>query len=85
MSDNEAPQSTQFERVIWAVITTLIAGGVIGLWTMASTVTRLDERVALWTKIYETRFEGLSSEQRDFRTRLERLERRDAARTGNTP
>lgn len=52
---------------------------------MALTLSRLDERVALWTKIDETRFEGITVEQRELRTRVDRIEQRDAAQTGTLP
>jgi hypothetical protein len=85
MTEDIKAQSTAFERLVWGVITTLIGAGVIALIVMALTVSRLDERVALWTKIYETRFEGITVEQRELRTRVDRIEQRDAARSGVVP
>lgn len=82
--DTIRAQSTGFERLVWGVLTTLIGTGVIALIVMALTVSRLDERVALWTRIYETRFEGLTSETREMRQRIDRIEQRDAAR-GSAP
>jgi hypothetical protein len=58
-----------FERYGFGFITSLLAAGVIGIFTLASTVAKLEERVSTWTRLYETRFEGLDAKvERRFET-----------------
>lgn len=54
-------------NLISGVLITLIAAGVVGIWALSSSVSRLDERVSLWTRIYESRFERLDQEFQEFR------------------
>jgi hypothetical protein len=58
-----------WEKTAFGIIATLIATGVIGLFTLSNSVSRLDERVALWTRIYESRFERLDQEFQELRRR----------------
>lgn len=50
-----------FERYGFGFLTSLLAAGVIGIFTLASTVAKLEERVATWTRLTETRIEGLDA------------------------
>lgn len=54
-------------NLISGVLITLIGAGVVGIWALSSSVSRLDERVSLWTRIYESRFERLDQEFQEFR------------------
>lgn len=63
---------TTFSNILGGVIVALIAGGVLGIWNLSASVSRLDERVSLWTRIYEARFERLDQAFQDFRRKSEK-------------
>jgi hypothetical protein len=73
----------RFTQVIAGVMTSLIASGIIALWTMSVTVGRLDERLANWMKEGNNRLEyathridEISRDQRDIERRVGSLEGR---------
>ena len=70
----------KFTKMILAIVATLIGAGVIALWQMTSNVARLEERVGLWTRVFETRFEDTAKQVRDQDRRLDRLELRGGMR-----
>jgi hypothetical protein len=62
----------RFTKIFFGVSTSLIAAGVIGVWSMSTTLSRLDERVANWTKTVSerldyatTRIDQITKDQRD--------------------
>ncbi|WP_454627797.1 hypothetical protein [Bradyrhizobium cenepequi] len=76
------PDTTdRFTQIAFAVITTLITAGVIGVWSMSGSLGRLEERVAIWTKVgndkmdYITaRVDEIQKQQRDSERRIGLLE-----------
>ena len=58
MADKEAGFAT---KIFFGVSTTLIAAGVVGVWSMSTTLSRLDERVANWTKAVSERLDYATS------------------------
>jgi hypothetical protein len=63
-----------FTRIAVSVIGAVIAGGVIGIWSMGQSVARLEERVASWTVIFERRMESFDKELREQDHRVDGLE-----------
>lgn len=53
MNNDTHAFDTWFLRVIGGVL----VAGVIALWSMNATVSRLEERISNWTKIYDKRFD----------------------------
>jgi hypothetical protein len=51
----------RFTKIAFAVITTLIATGVVGVWTMSTSISRLEERVGIWTQVGNDRMNALSA------------------------
>ena len=64
----------KFTKMILGVVASLMAAGVIALWQMTANVARLEERVGLWTRVFETRFEETSKQVRELNRRVDRLE-----------
>ena len=62
------------ERWLLGVVAVLMAAGVIGLWSMTQTLTRLEERVASWTRVFEARFEETSRGLNNVRERAVKME-----------
>lgn len=73
--EEDEKKLSQWEKVLFSAIAALIATGVIGLWTMAISLGKLEERVSVWTKIYEARFERLDQQFSDFRRDVGKLQR----------
>lgn len=79
MSSENATNSDAFAKWLLGIVASLIAAGVVALWSMSGNVARLDERVALWTQVFEKRFDAAAKSVDDVTRRLDRLElRRDA-------
>jgi hypothetical protein len=59
--DDEQPVGwrSPLEKFMVIVLSPIIAAGVIGVWTLSISVYRLDERIAVWTKLYEEKFVSL--------------------------
>lgn len=82
MVTNKTPLSEdRFTQVSFAVIVVLVAAGVVGVWSMSSSLGRLEERVAIWTRVYgdkmdsaTLRIDGLARDQRDSDRRIGALE-----------
>ncbi len=81
MSELPKNGTLSFERIIYSIFTTLIAAGVIGLWTLSVNVGKLETRVALWSETFEKRFmdqeariekrfDALESDQKALRRHL---------------
>jgi hypothetical protein len=77
----ESDNDVSFIKLAAGVATALIAAGVIGMWTMSSTLSRLDERVLNLTKTVNeqvgyatTRIDQVTKDQRDAERRLGVLE-----------
>lgn len=51
----------RFTKIFFGVSTSLIAAGVIGIFSMSTTLSRLDERVANWTKTVSERLDYATS------------------------
>jgi hypothetical protein len=71
----------RFTKIAFAVITTLIATGVVGVWSMSTSLSRLEERVAFWTQVgndrmtqMNARVEQVEKNQRDADRRIGVLE-----------
>lgn len=56
----QAPDD-RFTKIFFGVSTSLIAAGVVGIFTMSTTLSRLDERVAVWTKTVSERLDYATS------------------------
>lgn len=69
-----AAAGDKFTKLILTVVATLIAAGVIALWQMTANVARLEERVGLWTRVFETRFEDTARQVRELDRRIDRVE-----------
>lgn len=63
-----------FQRWLLSLVAVLMAAGVIGLWSMTQTLTRLEERVASWTRVFEARFEETSRGLNNVRGRAVKME-----------
>lgn len=77
-----------FGDVIGAALVPILAAGVIGLWYMSSAVTRLEERVSGWTKIYDQKVERVEGKLDSFNQSLQGLSTDVTilkARSGTTP
>ena len=78
----ETPSSDdRFTKIAFAVITTLIATGVVGVWSMSNSLSRLEERVAIWTQVgndrmsqMNARLDQVEKNQRDAERRIGVLE-----------
>lgn len=77
------PPDDRFTKISFAIITTLVSAGVVGIFSMSTSLSRLDERVANWTKTvtervdYATmRIDQIAREQRDSDRRIGVLEGR---------
>ena len=75
------PADDRFTKIAFAVVTTLITTGVVGIWSMSTSLSRLEERVAIWTQVGNDRMAAISSRvdqveknQRDTDRRLGVLE-----------
>ncbi|MCK1742175.1 hypothetical protein IVA80_15225 [Bradyrhizobium sp. 139] len=71
----------RFTRIFFGVSTSLIAAGVLGVWSMSTTLSRLDERVAILGKTFSDRIdtaskqiEQIAQQQRESDRRLGFLE-----------
>lgn len=68
------------EKFALGIIATLIATGVVGLFYLAVNVGKLDERVGVWTNVYEHRM-GMFETKLDRHTeQIEELYRRRSYR-----
>jgi hypothetical protein len=47
MLDN--PRDDRFTKMVFGVLTTLVAAGVVGIWSMSVSLARLDERLLSFT------------------------------------
>jgi hypothetical protein len=47
MLDN--PKDDRFTKMVFGVLTTLVAAGVVGIWSMSVSLARLDERLLSFT------------------------------------
>lgn len=75
----------RFTKVAFGVLTTLIATGVIGVWSMSITLGRLDERVAISTKIGNEKMDSISSRVDRVATDQRDAERRIGVLEGKAP
>lgn len=71
----------RFTKIAFAVITTLIGAGVVGVWSMSNSLSRVEERVAIWTQVstdrmaqMNTRLDTVEKNQRDADHRIGLLE-----------
>jgi hypothetical protein len=76
----EARTDDKFTKMILGIVAVLIGAGVIALWQMTANVARLEERVGLWTRVFETRFEDTSKNVHELDRRVDRLELRGGVR-----
>lgn len=77
----KAPHESKLVRLVFGVVTSLLASGVVGLWHMSNSMSALEERVAIWTKVgndridYATsRLDGVAKDQRDLDLRVGLIE-----------
>jgi hypothetical protein len=80
MSEPGEPKEDRFTKMVLGIVAVLIGAGVIALWQMTANVARLEERVGLWTRVFETRFEDTAKQVRDLDRRVDRLELRNNVR-----
>jgi hypothetical protein len=61
-----------FTRFIFGLLATLMAAGVIGIWSMSNSVARMDERMMSYIQVQRETNESVSKrlEQVDIRLRL---------------
>lgn len=78
--DSATTSEERFTKFILSIVAVILAAGVLGLWQMTANVARLEERVGLWTKVFESRFVETSKEVRDLDRRVDRLELRNGTR-----
>lgn len=72
--DRRRIETDTFTKIAVTVMGALIAAGVLGIWSMSQSVTRLEERVASWTNIFERRMETFADEQREQNKRINGME-----------
>lgn len=63
--------SDNFTKWLLTITATILVAGVIAMWTLSSNVAKLEERVANWTQVFQTRLDSYNGTLKEIQDKQE--------------